>query len=170
MSLRLRVALRFVLALPILAVLLFVPAGSLSFWQAWLFMALFFGTSLYLAIYFYRHDPELLERRLQTKERVSEQKLFRTMWVPLWICGLSLTGLDNRLGWSRALLGSVPLWLVLLSQGLVLCSYFLVFQVLRANSFASSIVKVEADQKVISTGPYRVVRHPMYSGILVLVF
>jgi len=167
-GLKSRLASQFVLSAPILGVLLFAPAGSLRFWPAWVFMALFFSASLTLAVYFYRRDPALLERRLETKEQASDQKLIRKLWIALWIVGLSIPGFDFSEGWSRALLGSVPVWLTLVAQGLVLCSYFLVFQALKANSYASSVVKVEAAQQVISDGPYGIVRHPMYSGLLVL--
>jgi len=167
-GLKSRLAFQFVLSAPILGALLFAPAGSLRFWPAWVFTALFFSASLMLAVYFYRRDPALLERRLETKEQATDQKLIRKLWIALWIVGLSLPGFDFREGWSRELFGSVPLWLTLVAQGLVLCSYFLVFQALKANSYASSVVKVEAAQQVISDGPYGIVRHPMYSGLLVL--
>lgn len=127
-------------------------------------MILFFSASLFLAIYFLRHDPQLLERRLETKEQVRAQKLFKRLWIPVWVCGLAIPGLDFRIGWSV-----VPIWLTLLSQTLVVCAYVLVFLVLKANSFASSIVRVEKEQKVISCGPYSLVRHPMYSAILILI-
>jgi hypothetical protein len=101
-----------------LGVVLFAPAGSPGFWQAWLFMALFFTSSPLLAVYFHQRDPGLLERRLEAKEEVSEQKLFRRLWLPLWAVGLSLPGFDYRYGWSGTL-GSVPLWLTLLALALV---------------------------------------------------
>src|SRR6516225_904121 len=127
MNLKLRLAIQFGLSIPILGGLLFAPAGSLVFWQAWVFMALFFTASPLLAVYFYRRDPALLERRLETKELLSEQKLFRRLWILLWIAGLLLPGFDYRYGWSRTFLGSVPFWLTVAAQVLVLCSYFVVF-------------------------------------------
>jgi protein-S-isoprenylcysteine O-methyltransferase Ste14 len=169
MTLQSRLALRFLAVLPLLAAILFLPAGSLRFWQAWLFMILFYGTSLYLAFYFLRRDPRLLERRLQTREKAAEQRLFKILWIPLWIGALAVPGLDYRFGWSNRSLGGVPLWLTLLAQALVLCAYILVFQVLKFNSFAAATIQVESGQRVISDGPYRIVRHPMYSGIVLLV-
>jgi protein-S-isoprenylcysteine O-methyltransferase Ste14 len=169
MNLKARAAIRFVPALPLMAALLFLPAGSLKFWQGWVFVILFLGNGLLFTVYFYRHDPRLLERRLQSKEKLSEQRLFRKLWIPLWIIVLALPGLDYRFGWSNNFIGAVPLWLTLVSQALMFCASFLIFQVLRANSFASSIIQVEAGQKVISSGPYRIVRHPMYSALLVLI-
>jgi protein-S-isoprenylcysteine O-methyltransferase Ste14 len=169
MTLGFRLALRFALGWPVAVAVVLLPAGSPKFWQGWLFVGLFLAASAFLTFWLYRHDPRLLERRLLTKEKMSEQKLFKVLWVPLWIAALSLPGLDYRFGWSRAFGGEVPLWLTLLSQGLVLCGFFLIFQVLRVNTFASSVIQVEAGQRVISDGPYRLVRHPMYSGILLLV-
>jgi len=169
MSLKSRLAIRFLLGLPLLPALIFLSAGSLTFWQGWLFLAVFLASALYMAQHFLRHDPQLLERRLQTREKAREQRLFRKLWIPLWIVALALPGLDYRFDWSRTFLGAAPLWLTLLSQALVLCACFLIFQVLKANSFASSIIQVEPGQKVIVAGPYRIVRHPMYSGILLLV-
>lgn len=163
-SLQFRLAARFVLALLSVSVVLFVPAGSLRFWQGWLYIILFFSASLFLTIYFLRRDPQLLERRLETKEPFPVQKLFKRVWIPLWVCGLAISGLDFRIGWS-----TVPIWLIFPSQALVLCAYFLLFRVLKANSFASSVVRVENGQTVISSGPYRLVRHPMYSALLILV-
>ena len=154
MSLQSRLAVRFVVALPLVWAVLFLPAGSLRFWQGWLYMTLFFSASIFLTIYFLRHDPQLLERRLETKEQVRGQRLFKGLWIPLWVCGLTIPGFDFRMGRS-----TVPIWLTLVSQALVLCAYFLMFLVLRVNSFASSIVRVEKEQRVISTGPYRLVRH-----------
>jgi protein-S-isoprenylcysteine O-methyltransferase Ste14 len=89
--------------------------------------------------------------------------------MPLSLGTLVLGGLDYRFGWSRSFLNGVPLWLILFSQALLCCSWFLIFQVFRANTFASTVIQVETGQKVISTGPYRIVRHPMYSAIVVMV-
>jgi len=83
--------------------------------------------------------------------------------------GMALCGFDYRFGWSGAFLGRVPLWLVLTAQAILLASYFLVFRVMKTNSFASSVIQVEVGQEVISTGPYRLVRHPMYSAISLMV-
>jgi len=160
---------RFVTGLALMAALLFLSAGSLKFWQGWVFVILFFGNALFFTFYLYKHDPRLLERRLQSKEKLSEQRLFRRFWIPLWIILLALPGLDYRFGWSNNFVGAVRLWLTVVSQALIFCASFLIFQVLRANSFASSIIQVEAGQKVISSGPYRIVRHPMYSALLVLI-
>jgi protein-S-isoprenylcysteine O-methyltransferase Ste14 len=119
-------------------------------------------------LYFYKHDPQLIERRLQSKEKISEQKLLMRVSKPVFLAAFLLPGLDYRLGWTRTSLGAVPLWLMLLCQALILGGLLLVVWVMKVNSFASRTIQVEAGQRVISTGPYRMVRHPLYSGSLVM--
>lgn len=89
--------------------------------------------------------------------------------MPLWVCTLVLPGLDYRFCWSVSLLGGVPVWLTGVSWVIVVAAWLLVFHVLRFNSFASAIVQVEAGQRVITDGPYRVVRHPMYTGFALMI-
>ena len=168
MSLKSRLVVRFVLVLPIVAALMFVPAGSFSFWQGWVFVGTFAGFNAIFVSYFYRRDPKLLERRLQNSEPRNEQKRFKMLAVPLWICMMLLPGLDYRFGWSVGLGGGVPVWLTVVSWAIIVVGWWLVFLVLRFNSFASSIVQVEAGQRVITDGPYRVVRHPMYTGFALM--
>jgi protein-S-isoprenylcysteine O-methyltransferase Ste14 len=142
---------------------LFLPAGSIKFWEGWVFIATLAVGNLFTTIYF-RHDRQLVDRRLESEETESAQRLFRILWTPLWIAGQLICGLDFRFRWSAAVFGGVPLGLVLSAQALSAVSYFITFQVLKANRFAASVVQVEAGQEVISTGPYRLVRHPMYSA------
>jgi protein-S-isoprenylcysteine O-methyltransferase Ste14 len=168
MSLKSRLILRFALGLILFAAMLFITAGSLKFWQGWTFMAILFISGVSSTIYLYKHDPQLIERRLQSKEKISEQKLIVRLLKLVSFTAFLLPGLDYRWGWSRNALGAVPLWLTLLCQGLVLAGLLLVVWVMKANSFASRTIQVEAGQKVISTGPYRMVRHPMYLGSLVM--
>jgi protein-S-isoprenylcysteine O-methyltransferase Ste14 len=168
MSLRSRLFARFSLVLIIGAALLFIPAGSMKFWQGWIFMAVLFIPSTLAFLYFYKHDPQLIERRLQSKEKISEQKLLMRVSTPVFLAAFLLPGLDYRWGWSRALLGAVPLWLVLLCQALILGGLLLGVWVMKVNSFASRTIQVEAGQTVISSGPYRMLRHPLYSGSLVM--
>jgi protein-S-isoprenylcysteine O-methyltransferase Ste14 len=153
---------RIVASILVFLILVFIPAGSLDFWQGWVYIAVVMGSSIFILLYLHRHDPELLRRRLDDKEHVSEQKLFRRLAGPLWITGLCLAGLDHRFGWSNRSFGSVPTAVTLVSELLLLCSFLLLFHVLRFNAFAGSIVQVEAGQRVICSGPYRMVRHPMY--------
>src|SRR5215472_295449 len=168
MTLKSRLAVRFSFGVTIGIAVLFIPAGSLRFWEGWVFIAELVAASLFMSIYFYRHDRDLLQRRLETKEQENTQRIFRKLFAPLWSCGLMLSGFDYRFVWSEKAVGRMPLWLIVLGQALVLTAYWLVFQVMKTNSFASSVIRVEAGQRVISTGPYRMVRHPMYSAIVLL--
>ncbi len=168
MSLASRLVLRFSLGLIGVAAMLFLTAGSLRFWQGWIFLGVIFVPGISSMVYFYKHDPQLMERRLQSKETVGEQKLLIRLWKPLFFAAFLLPGLDYRFGWSRSTLGAMPVWLVLLFQAVVLSGILFVVWVLNTNSFASRTIQVEAGQKVISTGPYGIVRHPMYLGALIM--
>src|ERR1700751_5074495 len=163
-----RIQLRFCLAMAILLSLILVSCGSLYVWQPWVYVAIMGGGGLLILRYLSRHDPDLLKRRIEEKERVQEQKLFRRVSGPLWIVGFATSGLDHRLGWSGAFGRPGPMLVTLVSDVLLLCAFYLLFRVLRFNTFASSTVQVEAGQRVISSGPYRIVRHPMYSAFVII--
>ena len=169
MSLKSRLILRVVLVLPLLAALICAPAGSFRFWQGWMYVGIFGLFTAILVAYFYRRDPDLLERRMRTREPRHEQKRVKMLWVPLWICALGLPAFDYRFRWSSALLGGVPIWLSAISWFFVAGGWWVVFEVMRWNSFASATVQVESGQKVVTGGPYRVVRHPMYAGFSLLI-
>ena len=168
MSLRSRLILRLSLGLIILAAILFLPAGTWRFWQGWVFLAIFFTYAPLAFFYFYKHDRELIERRLRSKEKISEQKWLIGLFKPVFFAVFLIPGFDHRLGWSRHLLGAVPAWLSLFSDGLIVCGLLMIFWTLKVNSFASRTIEVDAGQCVISTGPYALVRHPMYSGSALL--
>lgn len=165
-SLAARLILRTVISLVIVAAFLFLPAGSLRYWQGWAFMAVWFLPMIIASPYFLKNDPQLVERRLQTKEKSKEQKTIIRLAQPIVFVNLLVPGLDYRFGWSH-----VPLWLTIVSEALVLTGYVITFWVMKENSFASRTVQVMEGQRVITTGPYRLVRHPMYFGaVLMLLF
>jgi len=144
--------------------IVFLPAGSLRFWQGWVFLLIIFIPMFIASIYFCERDPQLVERRLQTKEKIGEQKLIiRFAWL---ICfgAFLLPGLDYRFGWSRTQPGAEPLRLMIAAQAAVLGGNLLTYWVMSANSYAARTIQVEESQKVVSAGPYRIVRHPMYLG------
>jgi protein-S-isoprenylcysteine O-methyltransferase Ste14 len=163
MNLKSRLILRFAVGLILMAALLFVPAGTLNFWQAWVFMAIVFVPMVLGGFYFYKHDPQLIASRLQMKEKVAEQKRIMKFANLIFVGAFLLPGFDHRFGWSH-----MPLWLAIFSQAVVLGGYLITFWVGKANSYASRIIEVQAGQRVISTGPYRLVRHPMYFGAIVM--
>ncbi len=149
-----------------LAAFLFAPAWNLDFWQAWVYLALFAAASAAITVYLWKRDPALLERRVKAgpiAEKESNQKLIQVFASLAFIGLLILPSLDHRFSWSH-----VPLGLVILGDTLVGLGFWVVFRVYKENSFAAATIAVAADQKVISTGPYAIVRHPMYSGALLL--
>jgi len=164
-SLKARAVRRLGITLVFYVLIVLVPAGSLRFWQAWLFLALMAGFFTFFFVNLLKHDPQLLERRLQKNETEPEQKVFQKLFAALMISSFILAGLDFRFGWSRKWLGPVPVALVVAAQGAVVAGYWLVFWALKTNSFAGSTIEVEAEQKVIDRGPYALVQHPMYTGM-----
>ncbi len=146
----------------ILMLLIFLPAGSLRFWQGWLFSIVFLASVVPLTFYFLKHDPHLIENRLEagpSAEQERSQKILQAFTGTLAAILVIVPGLDHRFHWS-----SVPAPVVMLADALVVLGFLNLFRVFRENSFAASTIKVEAQQQVISTGPYRLVRHPMYAG------
>lgn len=152
----------------VIALALFLPAGTLRYWQAWTFFAIVFVPMILGTFYFYRRDPQLIERRLLRKEPAKDQRFIMRVLRPVFFLLYLLPGFDYRFGWTRDHFGGVPLWLTILAQCLALAGYLMTFWVMRENSFAAAVVRVEEGQRVISTGPYRIVRHPMYFGALIM--
>ena len=159
------------LALAVLAVvmglLLFVPAGTVHYWQAWAYLLIFTGASILITLYFMRKDPALLERRMSggpTAEKQPTQKVIMLCTSIGFIALLVVPGFDHRFGWS-----TVPLGGVVAGDVLVAIGFYLIFLVYRENTFTSATIEIAENHKVISTGPYAIVRHPMYaSGSLYL--
>ena len=154
---------RFGSAIVILCFMFFVSAGTLAYWHAWLYLIILLTPMTAVLVYLMRNDPALLERRMHTRERGNTQRWmigFSIIWLLL---AYLVPGFDYRFGWSH-----VPIWLVVVADGLVLVGYGIFFLVIRENSYASRVVEVAAGQRVIDTGPYAIVRHPMYVGILLM--
>lgn len=146
-----------------IALLFFLPRWSLDYWQAWAFLGVLVGCMTATSLYLLRNDRALLERRLRTKEKAGKQKAIILLAVFLILPSYIIPGLDVRFGWSR-----VPAWLSITALLLFVAGYAIFFLVIRENSYASRVVEVEAGQKVISSGPYGVVRHPMYVGVMLI--
>jgi len=157
------VVIRLLLAVPMLGLIFFLPAGTFDYWEAWAYMGVLFIPMTMMLFYFLKTDPEVLERRMRTREQQQEQGILMTILVIFFLGTFLLPGFDRRFGWSNP-----PLWLVIFALVLVFLGYLSFFFVLRENSYASRVIEVEEGQKVISSGPYAVVRHPMYTGVLLM--
>ena len=150
----------------ILGLLLFIPAGTLDYWQAWVYLFIFCGSSLAITLFLMKRDMELLKRRLKggaSAEKESSQKIIQTFARFIFIGVLLIPGFDHRFNWSH-----VPVSLVIAGEIFAALGFFIVFLVFRENSYTSAIIEIAENQKVISSGPYAVVRHPMYSGALLM--
>jgi protein-S-isoprenylcysteine O-methyltransferase Ste14 len=146
-----------------LGLIFFVPAGTLEYWEAWVFIAVLLIPFLFVLTYLLRKDPELLARRTRLSEKESAQRRIIRASGLIFFIGFLIPGLDHRYGWS-----DIPVEAVLAADVLVILGYALVFLVFKENPFASRVVEVEHEQKVISTGPYALVRHPMYLGTSIM--
>lgn len=150
----------------VLAVALYLPAGTFEYWQAWVFLAVFFVSVLAITLYLAVKDPQLLQRRVTAgpgAEKEKKQNVIQSIAQVAFIAIFIVPALDHRLHWSQ-----VPAWIVIAGDALVVLGLFFVFLVFRENSYTSGIIAVEAEQKLVSTGPYAIVRHPMYSGALLM--
>jgi len=148
------------------AALVFVPAGTLNYWQGWAFLAVVSASSTAFTVYLAMFDKPLLERRIKAGpwcEKESSQKIIVSLVFLGFFSLVAVSALDVRFGWS-----SMPAYVSIIGEMLIVLSFLFMFWVIKVNSFAASTIQVVEDQKVISTGPYAHVRHPMYSGALLL--
>ncbi len=165
-SLLVRAFLGLAFLLVVLALALFFPAGTIGYWQAWVYLGVFGGCALLITIYLIRHDPHLLERRVQAgpvAETRKSQQVIQSLASLFFIAMFIVPGLDQRFHWS-----SVPAAVSLVADAVVALGFYIVFLTFRENSFTSATIEVAEAQRVISSGPYGVVRHPMYAGAFLL--
>lgn len=150
----------------VMAALLFIPAWTLDYWQASTFLAVYFASSLAISFYLMKKDPKLLERRMNGgpfAEKETTQKIIMS-FTSLGFIGLVIVpALDHRFEWSH-----MPPYAALAGDVLVLLGWLAIFFVFKENTFASATIELAPDQKVISTGPYALIRHPMYAGGLLM--
>jgi protein-S-isoprenylcysteine O-methyltransferase Ste14 len=145
-------------------ILIFWPAGTFKYWQGWVFLATFAASTVGFTVYLALFDKPLLERRLKAGpqyEREWSQKIIVSLVFIAFFASIMLPAFDYRYGWSP-----VAPWVSILGDVLMVLSFLFIFRVIRVNSFAASNIRVEHDQKVIHTGPYAYVRHPMYAGAI----
>lgn len=147
----------------LVGLLLFLPAGTIAYPNAWLFIGLLFIPMLFLGAVLFVKAPELLRKRLNHRERQAEQKKAVAGSALIFVGGFVLAGLDFRFGWT-----SVPAWLVVTASVILLLSYGLYAEVMRENAYLSRTVEVQEGQKVVDTGLYGIVRHPMYAATILL--
>ncbi len=150
-----------------LMAMIFGAAGTLDYWQGWAYLAVFIAASALTTWDLWRRDRALLERRLSagpTAEAQASQKLIQAIMAVVFIGLMIVPGLDRRFGWSH-----VPAALVVIGDFVTAASFYMIAMVYRANSYAAATVKLSEGQQVISTGPYGLVRHPMYAAALPLI-
>ena len=162
-GLRKKILIRFLAAPIVLGLFLFVPAGTFDYWQAWVYCAVLFIPMFFLIAYFLTKDPKVLERRIKMKEKENRQKSLVMLSGIVFFISILLPGLDRRFGWS-----AVPFEIAIAADVVIFLGYLLFFLVLRENHYASRVIEIQTGQKVISTGPYSIVRHPMYVAVLLI--
>ena len=163
MKLLLSALIKFTCGLLTVGALIFLPAGSLQFAKGWLLMGLLFAPMLVAGFVMFFKSPEFLEKRLDAKEKQAAQKGVLALSGLMFIGGFVVAGLDYRFGWSK-----MPLWVTVAASVLFLASYGLYAEVMRENAYLSRTIRVEEGQKVVDTGLYGIVRHPMYSVTILL--
>jgi protein-S-isoprenylcysteine O-methyltransferase Ste14 len=150
----------------VMAALVFIPPWTFEYWQAWAFLTVYFAASAAITLYLIKQDPQLLARRMSggpTAEKLPAQRIIMSLTSLGFVGLLVIPALDRRFGWSH-----MRPWVALAGDVLVGLGFLGVFFVFRQNSFTSATIELAPDQKVISTGPYALVRHPMYAAALVM--
>ena len=162
-KLLLQAIIKFTAGVVLLGVLLFLPAGTFHYWNAWLLMGILFVPMFFAGIVMMFKNPELLKKRLNMKEREAEQSMVIKLSGLMFILGFVAAGLDFRFRWIV-----LPNWISWAAAVLFLLAYLLFAEVLRENTFLSRTIEVQENQTVIDTGLYGIVRHPMYSATIIL--
>lgn len=155
-------------SLLVIAAIFFIPAWSLRFWEGWVYLAIMGAASGTIILYLAKYDDALIGRRLKVgpvAEKETSQKIIQTLTAAAGVMLFLVSGFDFRWQWSN-----VPTALIVLGDVGIVAGYVVIFLVFRENTYASSIVEVAENQKVISTGPYALVRHPMYVGAILIFF
>ena len=154
---------KFLAGLILTALLLFLPAGSLGYWNGWLLIGILFVPMFFAGCVMAVFRPELLKKRLEAREKEAEQRTVIALSGLMFVAAFVIAGLNCRFRWL-----AVPEWLVWTAAVLFLAAYAVFAEVLRENEYLSRTVEVRDGQKVVDTGLYGIVRHPMYSATLVL--
>jgi protein-S-isoprenylcysteine O-methyltransferase Ste14 len=164
-NLPLKIAFRVFLIFVILGLMLFLTAGSTGYMEAWIYLSVLLVAALFVITYFYRKDPGFIKSRLfQRREKEQMHRSIQNIFSVVFFIGLLIPGFDFRFHWS-----SVPMTAVIISDAFVFLGYMLIARVMEENRYASAIIEVTSEQKIIETGPYRIIRHPMYTGGLIFI-
>lgn len=163
MKLLVNALVKFVLGIVLVMLLVFIPAGTLSYFNGWLFIGLLFIPMFIFGIYLFFKKPELLRRRLNNKEKEGTQKFVVLISALLFIGGFIVCGLDYRYEFSK-----LPDYIVIIGSVLLLIGYALYIEVMRENEYLLRTIEIEKEQKVVDTGLYGLVRHPMYLSVILL--
>ena len=154
---------KFIVGFIIIALLLFIPAGTLNYWNAWIFICILFVPMFIVGIILMIKSPDLLRKRLNSKEKESEQGILLMVCGVMFICGFVVSGLNYRFEWII-----LPKMIVFIATSIFLFGYLLYAEVLRENMYLSRIIEIEENQKVIDTGLYSIIRHPMNLSTILL--
>ena len=154
---------KFIVGFIIIALLLFIPAGTLNYWNAWIFICILFVPMFIVVIILMIKSPDLLRKRLNSKEKESEQGILLMVCGVMFISGFVVSGLNYRFEWII-----LPKMIVFIATSIFLFGYLLYAEVLRENMYLSRIIEIEENQKVIDTGLYSIIRHPMYLSTILL--
>ncbi len=154
---------RYILGVILVGLLLFIPAWTFKYWNAWLFMGLLFIPMFIAGIILMIKNPKLLKERLDAKEKEKDQKVVIMLSGLMFLLGFVIAGLNYRFSWI-----TIPNIVIIIASVLFIVSYILYAEVLRENTYLSRTIKVQENQKVVDTGLYGIVRHPMYSITLIL--
>lgn len=154
---------KYLVGVVMVGALVMLPAGSAEYWQGWLFMAVLFIPIFIVGVVMFVRSPELLEKRLRAKEGASEQSIVVRLSGLLFIAAFVIAGFNWRYGWCV-----LPEWAVWSAVVLFVAGYMLYAEVLRENAYLSRTIEVQAGQKVVDTGLYGVVRHPMYTATILI--
>ncbi len=162
-ALRRTVLLRAFVLVIFIAMILFLPAGTFAYWQAWVWIAVWFIPASWLITHYLKTDPALIERRIRMKEKEKTQRNIMSVAFILFLIAFLIPGFDKRYGWSV-----VPVPVVLIADFFILIGYLLFVRVLEENRYASRTIEVVKEQHVVTTGPYAIMRHPMYVAALTI--
>ena len=162
-KLLIKILFRFLIIIPFVFSIPFISAGTIAYLEAWVYLGILICSMVMVFFYLLVKSPELLERRMEFQEKEKKQKVITIVYTLIFLFTYILSGLDKRYGWSK-----VSIIIVALTDITVTLGYIVVFLTFRENRFASRIIKVEKTQKVINTGLYSLIRHPMYLGSILI--